>query len=549
MHPCASWLTLALLTGSHAAPPPAAASATPPASPAPARAADQPDTAKADPASARDADDALAEKAAALYSQRKYLEAAEILEGLWARVQEPRDLFNAALARIALGHRAHAIAYWDTYLKQPGIPGDGREQAETRRKKAEAASVAVLLRVGPSAVAEMGVNYTFERVGADPRDTRPPLHVHLEPDAPEFRSGGRTVYLDAGKWRLKVEARGYLVGNQEIVIKAGQPGFPRDIVLGVDPMFRQATFQIEPPAAVTAGASVTLKRMTLAAQPVVCELSDVGTCTVKLEPGDWEVTVQAPGFQRYSEKVSLGASPTARFAVALTPTVTGNAAVNAPPGPPVPPPTATPAPQPPTTDTVPPAPAAPAVPERVPRHVRVKLSTGLIASGIPLFIGGLALGVVGSNNYQDRVTAGAPTSELLGPIRSRAAGIALVGAAVGLWTTGLTAEYDVKPRAWYAELGVGAGAVLAGTIWTAVGTSRWNQNKVSDFHCGNSDGVDCFAAHRMAAGFFLGAGASLVVGSTIGLLVQRKHMNKQPRTGMSPFFGNGSAGLLLQGRF
>jgi hypothetical protein len=55
------------------------------------------------------------------------------------------------------------------------------------------------------------------------------------------------------------------------------------------------------------------------------------------------------------------------------------------------------------------------VPEVVPRHVRIKLSTGLIASGIPLFIGGLALGVTGSNNYQDRVNAGAPAGELLGP--------------------------------------------------------------------------------------------------------------------------------------
>lgn len=547
MHPCASWLNLALLTGSLAAPPasasasaatPAAATPTPtapPKTPAPADGADA--SAGSNPGSADlSPDEAQAERAATLYSQRKYLEAAQILEELWTRVQEPRDLFNAALARVALGHRAHAIFYWETYLRQTGIPADGRQQAETRRKKAESASVAVNLRVAPAAVAEVGVDYTFERVSADPRDTRPPIHIHLDPEANEFRSGGRTVYLDPGKWKLRVEARGYLIGNQELVIKAGQSGFPREIVLGVDPLFRQATFQIEPPAAVAAGASVTLKRMTLSAQPVVCELSAAGTCTARLEPGDWEVTVAAPGFQRYTEKVSLGASPTARFAVALVPTVSAEAAAPVVAAPP-------------TTDTVPPPPSVPVVPEIVPRHVRIKVSTGLIASGIPLFIGGLALGVTGSNNYQDRVTAGVPASELLGPIRTRTAGIALVGAAVGLWTTGLTAEYDVKPRAWYAELGVGAAALLTGTIWTAVGTSRWNNNKVSDFHCGNSDGVDCFASHRMAAGFFLGAGASLIVGSTIGLLVQRRYLRKQPRTTMSPFFAAGSAGLVLQGRF
>lgn len=545
MHPCASWLTFALLTAA----PPAAATAAPsakasPATAAPAAApaatASTPGTAST-PASApapseANPDDAAAERAATLYSQRKYLDAAHILEELWTRVHEPRDLFNAALARIALGHRAHAVHYWETYVKQAGIPSDGREQALTRRKKAEAAIVAVNLRIAPVAVAEVGVTYTIERVSADPRDVRPPIVVALEPHAPEFTSGGRTVYLDPGKWKLKVEARGYLVGTHELVIKAGQPGFPKEIVLGTDPMYRQATFQIDPPAAVAAGASVTLKRMTLNAQPVVCELNDVGACDLKLEPGDWEITVSAPGYQRYTEKVSLGAQPAVAFAVALVPTVSANT------------PTAAEAP-PLTADTAPPAPEVPVVPEVVPRHVRIKLSTGLIASGIPLFIGGLALGVTGSNNYQDRVNAAAPAGELLGPIRTRTAGIALVGAAVGLWTTGLTAEYDVKPRAWYAEIGVGAALVAAGAIWTGVGTARWNGQKVGSFHCANSDGVDCFASHRMAAGFFLGAGASILAGATIGLLVQRKYLKAKPRTAMSPYFANGGGGLVLQGRF
>jgi hypothetical protein len=330
--------------------------------------------------------------------------------------------------------------------------------------------------------------------------------IVLEPHAPEFTSGGRTVYLDPGKWKLKVEARGYLVGTHELVIRTGQSGFPKEIVLGIDPLYRQATFQIDPPAAVAAGAPVTLKRMTLNAQPVTCELTDARRVQPQARAGRLGGHRLGPGYQRYTEKISLGAQPSVTFAVALVPTVSAGtpAVAEAPP---------------PTADTAPPAPEVPVVPEVVPRHVRIKLSTGLIASGIPLFIGGLALGVTGSNNYQDRVNAGAPAGELLGPIRTRTAGIALVGAAVGLWTTGLTAEYDVKPRAWYAEIGVGAALVATGAIWTGVGTSRWNNDKVSSFHCANSDGVDCFASHRMAAGFFLGAGASILAGSTIGLLV------------------------------
>jgi hypothetical protein len=274
--------------------------------------------------------------------------------------------------------------------------------------------------------------------------------------------------------------------------------------------------------------------MTIAAQPVPCPLSPAGSCTLKLEPGDWEVVVSAPGYQRYTEKVSLGAQPTASFAVALVPTVA--VAATSEPSKPA------------TTEGPAPAPATPAKPERVPKATRLKLSTGLVASGIPIFIGGLALGVTGSNSYQDRRTMGASSAELLPSLRMRSAGMGLVGGAVGLWATGLTAEYDVKPTVWYAELGVGGALLLTGAVWAGVGTRRWNNEGIDRFNCSNSEGVDCFAAHRMAAAFFLGAGTAMVVGSTLGLLIQRKYL-KDKRTALSPYFAGGGAGLVVQGRF
>jgi hypothetical protein len=528
MHPCFSWITLTLLTASHAAPAQAA--------PAPAPTTGTPAAGEtAGPVSADDPE-ARAEQAAKLYNERKYVEAAVILEELWVGVHEPRDLFNAALARLAAGHRSHAIHYWEQYLALPDIPADGREQAQSRVKKAQAAAVAVGLKLAPAAVAEVGVAYTLRRVSPDPKDSRPPLLIELPANAPEFTSGGRTVYLDAGKWELKVEARGYRTAVHELVIKPGQPGFPKEIVLGHDPLFRHATFQVEPAEAVSAGASVTLQRMTIAAQPVPCPLTPAGSCTLKLEPGDWEVVVSAPGYQRYTEKVSLGAEPSASFAVALVPTVAAAT-----------PPTSEPA-TPAATEGPAAAPATPARPERVPKAARLKLSTGLVASGIPIFIGGLALGVTGSNTYQDRRTMGATSAELLPAMRMRSAGMGLVGGAVGLWATGLTAEYDVKPTVWYAELGVGGALLLTGAIWAGVGTRRWNNDGVSRFNCSNTEGVDCFASHRMAASFFLGAGTAMLVGSTLGVLIQRKYMKKQ-RTAMSPYFAGGAAGLVISGRF
>ena len=128
---------------------------------------------------------------------------------------------------------------------------------------------------------------------------------------------------------------------------------------------------------------------------------------------------------------------------------------------------------------------------------------------------------------------GASSDELLAPLRMRRAGRGLVGGAVGLWATGLTAEYDVKPVVWYSELGVGGAFLLTGAVWAAVGTRRWNTDALGKFHCANSEGIDCFASHRMAASFFLGAGTAMIVGSTLGILVQRKYM-KRRRTALSP---------------
>lgn len=528
-----SWLLLTLATAGAAEP-----AATPPATGAAAPASDPASTATASAPAPTDAE-ARAEQAAALYGQRKYAEAAEMLEELWANVHEPRDLFNAGLARLALGHRAHAIRYWEIYLQQSGIPEDGREQAASRSKKAQAASTGVIVRVAPSTVAEFGATLVLTRVD-DEKDRRPPLTIELPARAPEFTSGGKTVYLDPGKWQLKISAPTYGTSTRDLTIKPGGAGFVLDVALASDPAFRSATFQIEPSEAVAAGATVTLQRMVLNAEPVACPLDPAGKCALRIEPGDWEITVQAPGYQRHVEKITLGAQPTATFAVALAPSLTP---VPTPtPGTPGPAEVATPTP---TPEAPPPAPT---VPERVPKKTRMKLSTGLIVSGVPVFITGLAISVHGSNLYDEKKLTKVANGDLVPAIRVRAAGSGLMGVAVGLWATGLTAEYDVKPWVWWTELGVGAAALLTGGVWAGVTGARWNQNDITSLVCNNNEGVDCFTAHRLASGFFLGFGAGTIAGAATGLIVQRLHLRKR-NVSLAPNFGVGHGGLVVQGRF
>lgn len=474
--------------------------------------------------------DARAEEAAELYAQRKYAEAAQILEELWLGVHEPRDLFNAGLARLAIGHRTHAIRYWEIYLAEPGIPEDGREQALARMKKAQAATTAALVRIAPSAVADVGATVLLTRVDDD---SRPALSLELDPHAPEFSAGGRTIYLDPGKWQLKISAPTYGTSTRDLTIKPGAAGFVLEVVLATDPSFRHATFQIEPAEAVAAGATVTLQRLALGADPVPCPLDTSGKCGVRIEPGDWEVIVQAPGYQRHVEKFSLGAQPTSTFAVALAPTLVAP----------------TPTPAVPAAEAPPEGPAAPTVPEIVPKKTRIKLSAGLITSGIPVFITGLALSVHGSNVYDEKKLTLIANGDLVPAIRLRAAGSGLMGVAVGLWATGLTAEYDVKPWAWYTELGIGAAALVIGGTWSGITSARWNANATETLICNNNEGVDCFAAHRLGAGFFVGLGVGTLFGATTGLIVQRMHLRKPARIGFAPTFGAGQGGFVLQGRF
>ena len=98
-------------------------------------------------------------------------------------------------------------------------------------------------------------------------------------------------------------------------------------------------------------------------------------------------------------------------------------------------------------------------------------------------------------------------------------------------------------------MGVGGAFLVSGAIWAGMSTRRWNSDQVADTRCANSEGIDCFASHRMGAAFFLGAGSAMLVGSTIGLLIHRKYVKARPRTALSPYFAGTGGGLMVQGRF
>lgn len=296
----------------------------------------------------------------------------------------------------------------------------------------------------------------------------------------------------------------------------------------LDPASHDLSVRVDPPAAVLAGARVSLQKVAPGAPPTACPLDGDGTCQARVEPGEWEVAVEAPGYQRHVERLTIGAQPSTRVGLALVPVPTAVAAPTEPAAPAV----------------EGPAPA----PERVPRRTRIRLSAGLLLPGVPIFMAGLAVAIHGANVYARVDETKQVNADLLPAVRLRAAGLGMMGAAVGLFATGLTAEYDVKPWLWLTELGVGAATLIGGSAWMAVSTLRWNSNQLHQMVCTNNEGVDCFTAHRLAAGFVLGLGSGLVFGATTGLIVRAAH-RKPPRVGLAPAFGAGHGGLSLHGRF
>ena len=295
----------------------------------------------------------------------------------------------------------------------------------------------------------------------------------------------------------------------------------------VDPASR-LTVLIDPADAVAAGARVSFKKLSPGASALPCPLDSAGACEARIEPGEWEVTVEAPGYQTHVERLMSGAQPSVSLGVALTPV-------------PAPAPAAT------TTESAAPAPALP--PERIPKKTRLRHSAGLILPGVPIFMAGLAVAIYGTNVYDRTKRNAHMNGELLPAISLRAAGIGMMGAAVGLFATGLTAEYDVKRWLWLTELGIGVAAIAGGSTWMVVSTQRWNHNQLQQMVCNNNTGVDCFDAHRLGAGFVLGLGSGLVFGATTGLIVRAVHGGKPPRVSVTPSFGASQGGLLLQGRF
>jgi len=556
-----SWFAFAILAAPAAAPTQTAQTGQPakaqpaatqpakaqPATAQPAKAA-TPEPAKTEPTKAEAEQASVDERlktAEKLYKARKYVDSARELEGLWDDTKHPNALYNAALARFAAGHYAHTISYLESYVADvKDAPQEALELAQFQLEKAKEKSAEVPVLIGPPEAVAAGAEIWVRRIPKDPKDTRPDMTLRVP--APAASSPAtRSIYLDAGRWTVESRSKGFISQPQEVTIaKRATSADPVNFVLGLDPKLRQVAFRIDVPP----GTKVDSVDIQLVAK----EDGDTRTCTVEpfkvneckllAQVGTWEVSATAPGFKPFNQVITLTrGQETAAFTLPMTSDAPVVAAPKLPP-------------EPANTDVV-------------PKRVRMRMAGGLNASGLPIFVTGLGLAVYGSNTYDRAINSDASEcssaddnfncrNDTIKAIRLRTAGLALVGTATGLFVTGLTAEFDVKPRVWYAELGTGAALLVGGASWLAATNSGLNRELRVDGAAPDWEtsvpNIDRSTNQRLAAAMFMGTGIGLVTGSTVGLLVRKRYEKRSKplkNARLSPFAPIGGGGLALTGRF
>lgn len=184
------------------------------------------------PASARAAPAAAeieARRAAALrlHEERRFAEAAALLERLADETGRSDLLFDAGQARFAAGHRAHALRLWETYARAPGRTSD--DLAVVARRLADARALLTALALLVHVPADMSEVTATLRRRYDPADQqRPPLV--LAGLRPVGGAATAEVALDPGVWELVVAG-----GGREARLELHVDRSPRAIELSLQP--------------------------------------------------------------------------------------------------------------------------------------------------------------------------------------------------------------------------------------------------------------------------------------------------------------------------
>ena len=256
---------------------------------------------------------------------------------------------------------------------------------------------------------------------------------------------------------------------------------------------------------------------------------------VDLDPGEWKVRVEAPGFAPAEQlvRVESGAQP----AVSLE---------------------------------LKPAPRVDAAPAGLPDAARQKFVRGASVTGAVVLAGGAAALAIGQvkfgKSFATDVGDCAPDQldcrdALAGASAVRGAGAGLLGAGVGGAIAGVTGAIraDRKRRtAWAAEAAIGGAVAVGGAAWLALAgrgfTEANSRGDVSWADASNQGAASRFAAQHTAATAIVGLGAGMLIGGLGGVLLERSYARgpkpmARRRIDVGGAAGPRFSGVVVSGRF
>jgi hypothetical protein len=162
--------------------------------------------------------------AAEHHAARRYAEAALEYEALFAELSEPGHLLQAARARAAAGHHAHAVAYLSRLLASGKLTAADTQVAYGELQAAQRGVTPVTVRVElASDQRDASPWLTAQFVPHFASEQRPPLEFPLPPGAGPVRVV--MLQLDPGVWRLQVDDPALAPVDVQVEVLA-QPGDP-----------------------------------------------------------------------------------------------------------------------------------------------------------------------------------------------------------------------------------------------------------------------------------------------------------------------------------
>lgn len=441
------------------------------------------------------------------YERDEYAVAAIAYEELWNKARVPKYLYNAGLAREGLGHSAHALALWRTYLQQEITPEE-RTKAEARVEMVKQHTTRTVVAVFPSKVAEVSGTLKYQYMGPQSTAQRVALTASAI-DVPRTAERALEIYLDPGTWELTFTpddeiGKSYREAKATLNVVPGQA--TRDVQLGLAPVLAVVDVRIVGERPWGDVDVVFRDGMNIEGEE---KLSVSGkSAQHKLRVGRWmfEVRRRGRGVLKGEFAVGNGGAPLAFKLVEDKKPLSADA------------------------------------------KTRIGLGVGLGGAG--LVIGAVGVGLLISTQSQIEKLRQPPpemrdTNAIATTNDLSSAGAGMVGATVGLWTGSVTGA--IRPsarRAWLIEIGVGAPMLVGGIIWHLASGIAFADD-IGDVE-NPKTGVRWPSV--VGAGV-AGVGAGLIGSGTTGLVVQRFKKNPTSRYSLHPITSSRLIGVQVVGRF